>query len=112
MLPAMPSEPWLTILLYGLVAVVVGGIPYGVIVFLLWIWLPGKSTQAVRIAFAAAPLGLLAIVLAFDSLRFMGREALLVSYSYVALFLLAEQALRRLGFIRDESIADLRVRAS
>jgi hypothetical protein len=112
LLPAHPSEPWLTVLLFALLAAVIGAIPYGLIAFLLWIWLPGKSARSVRIAFAAAPLGLLAIVLAFNSLRFIWREALMVSYAYVALFLLTEQALRRLGFVRDDSINDLRVHAS
>jgi lysylphosphatidylglycerol synthetase-like protein (DUF2156 family) len=112
MLPANPSEPWLTLLLFAVLAVVIGGIPYGIIAFLLWIWLPGKSARSVRLAFAAAPLGLLAIVVAFDSLRFMWREALTVSYAYVALFLLTEQAFRRRGFVRDDSIDDLRVQAS
>ena len=112
LLPANPSEPWLTLLLFAVLAVVIGGIPYGVIALLVWIWLPGKSARSVRIAFAVAPLGLLAIVLAYNSLRFMWGEALLVSYAYVALFLLAEQVLRRLGFVRDDSINGLPIQAS
>jgi hypothetical protein len=105
LLPGNLAEPWLTILLYGLLAIVVGGIPYSVIALVLWIWLPGKSSKAVRIALAAAPLGLLAVVLVFPSLRFAWRQALLVSYTYVAVFLLTEQILRRLGFVRDRAVA-------
>lgn len=112
LLPANPSEPWLTILLYVLLAAVIGAVPYGIIALLLWIWLPGKSAKSVRIAFLAAPLALLAIVISFSSLRFMWREALLVSYSYVALFLLTEQVLRRLGLLRENSIAGVKVPAS
>jgi lysylphosphatidylglycerol synthetase-like protein (DUF2156 family) len=112
LLPANPSEPWLTIFLFVLLAAIVGTIPYGIVAFLLWIWLPGKSAKSVRIAFAAAPLGLLAIVLAFNSLRFMWREALLVSYAYVALFLFAERVLRRVGFVRDDSINGPTIQAS
>lgn len=112
LLPANPSGPWLTILLYVLLAAVIGAVPYGIIALLLWIWLPGKSAKSVRIAFLAAPLALLAIVISFSSLRFMWREALLVSYSYVALFLLTEQVLRRLGLLRENSIAGVKVPAS
>ena len=107
LLPANPSEPWLTLLLFAVLAVVIGAIPYGIIALLVWIWLPGKSARSVRIVFAAAPLALLAIVLAFNSLRFMWREALTVSYAYVALFLLTEQVFRRLGFVRDDSVNGL-----
>jgi hypothetical protein len=94
-------------LLFAVLAVVIGAIPYGIIALLVWIWLPGKSARSVRIVFAAAPLALLAIVLAFNSLRFMWREALTVSYAYVALFLLTEQVFRRLGFVRDDSVNGL-----
>ena len=104
--------PWSTISLYLLLAVVAGGIPYGILALLLWIWMPGKSTRAIRSVFAAAPLVLLAIVLASASLRFAWREALLVSYSYVALFLLAEQVVRRLGFMRDDATVRVRLQAS